>query len=90
MNTNTRKPIYKSRKMWMTLVGIIINGLSVQYPEYKDVLVYINGLIASYVIGEAVIDAANAPKPSVQAGQIGEVVVPSAEEPRVRDLRLGE
>lgn len=55
-----QKPIFKSRKFWATVAGIVLNGLAVQFPEYKPVIDNVNLLLLTYIGGVALADAAAA------------------------------
>lgn len=75
-----RKPFYQSRKLWATVLGVVIDGLIARYPDYKVMILGVNGLIAVYVLGEAHEGAANAQAPNLNAGTMNvttpEVVSP--------------
>ncbi|MBC7340940.1 MAG: hypothetical protein H5U02_00540 [Clostridia bacterium] len=54
----------KSRKFWMALVSAVLlvanEGLGLNLPE--DVIVPFAALVISYILGEAIVDAAAAKK----------------------------
>lgn len=60
----------KSRKFWAAVAGVIFAGLAVRYPEHKDSIAWVSGLLAVYIGAEAHVDgkaAAQEPRSTVTA-----------------------
>lgn len=81
MNTRTIFDKLKSRKLWVTIIGIIIGvamAFGVDGSEYADIAgtvagaITALGAIVAYISGEAKIDAADAgAKTSTEADTLG-------------------